>query len=129
MAAWPSVFLARDTRTGAQVALKLVREGTDHEAQEILEAEQRGALLQKQFSAISTRVPQVYESGFGGDYFYVAMEYLEGENLSDAIARGPMPVEQRADDCHRAVPLRRGRAFVRAGRRRSRRCDRCCTAT
>jgi serine/threonine protein kinase len=88
------VFLARDTRTGAQVALKLVREGTDHEAQEILEAEQRGALLQKQFSAISTRVPQVYEYGSGGGYFYVAMEYLEGENLSDAIARGPMPVEQ-----------------------------------
>jgi len=88
------VFLARDTRTGAQVALKLVREGTDHEAQEILEAEQRGALLQKQFSAISTRVPQVYEYGSGGGYFYVAMEYLEGENLSDAIARGAMPVEQ-----------------------------------
>jgi serine/threonine protein kinase len=88
------VFLARDTRTGAQLALKLVREGVDREAQEVLEAEQRGALLQKQFSAISSRVPQVYEYGSGGGYFYVAMEYLDGENLSDAIARGPMPVEQ-----------------------------------
>jgi eukaryotic-like serine/threonine-protein kinase len=88
------VFLARDTRTGAQLALKLVREGMDREAREMLEAEQRGALLQKQFSAISSRVPQVYEYGSDGGYFYVAMEYLEGENLSDAIARGPMPVEQ-----------------------------------
>ena len=60
------VFLARDTRTGAQVALKLVREGTDREAQDVLEAEQRGALLQKQFSAVSSRVPQVYESRLRG---------------------------------------------------------------
>jgi serine/threonine protein kinase len=88
------VFLARDTRTGAHLALKLVREGPGHEDQQILEAEQRGALLQKQFSAVSSRVPQVYEYGSDGGYFYVAMEYLEGENLSDAIARGPMTAEQ-----------------------------------
>ena len=88
------VFLARDTRTGAHLALKLVREGPGHEDREILEAEQRGALLQKQFSAVSSRVPQVYEYGSDGGYFYVAMEYLEGENLSDAIARGPMSAEQ-----------------------------------
>ena len=37
------VFLARDTRTGSQVALKLVREGADRESREILDAEQRGA--------------------------------------------------------------------------------------
>ena len=88
------VFLARDTRTGAHLALKLVREGPGHEDQQILEAEQRGALLQKQFSAVSSRVPQVHEYGSDGGYFYVAMEYLEGENLSDAIARGPMSAEQ-----------------------------------
>jgi serine/threonine protein kinase/tetratricopeptide (TPR) repeat protein len=88
------VFLARDTRTGAHLALKLVREGAGSEDQQILEAEQRGALLQKQFSAVSSRVPQVHEYGSDGGYFYVAMEYLEGENLSDAIARGPMSAEQ-----------------------------------
>ena len=42
----------------------------------------------------SERVPQVYEYGSDGGYFYVAMEYLEGENLSDAIARGPMPADR-----------------------------------
>lgn len=87
------VFLARDTRTGTQLALKLVREGQDREAREILDAEQRGALLQKQFSAVCGRVPQVYDYGSDGGYFYVAMEYLDGENLSDAISQGPMPVE------------------------------------
>jgi eukaryotic-like serine/threonine-protein kinase len=84
------VFLARDSRNGRQVALKLVREGNDREAVDILEAERRGAELQQQFCAVSERVPAVYEHGSDSGYFYVAMEYLEGENLSDAIARGPM---------------------------------------
>ena len=88
------VFLARDSRTGADVALKLVRDGSAHEEREILEAETRGAQLQRQFSSVSSRVPQVYEFGTDGGYFYVAMEYLEGENLSDAIARGPMPMDR-----------------------------------
>jgi hypothetical protein len=74
--------------------LKLVPQGTDREAREILEAEQWGAELQKQFCQISPHVPTVYEHGFESGYFYVAMEYLDGENLSDLISRGPVPVDQ-----------------------------------
>ena len=88
------VFLARDTRTDAEVALKLVPQGTDREAREVLEAEQWGAELQKQFCRISPHVPYVYEHGLESGYFYVAMEYLDGENLSDVISRGPLPVAQ-----------------------------------
>jgi tRNA A-37 threonylcarbamoyl transferase component Bud32 len=89
------VVLAVDTRTGRQVALKLVQHATSGEAREIVEAEQSGAELQRQFSQISQHVPGVYEhlpneSG----YFVVAMEYLDGENLSDLIARGPIPVDR-----------------------------------
>jgi hypothetical protein len=86
-----SVFLARDTRSDALVALKVVHTGTDEEAREILEAEQRGADLQQRFSAESRFVPAVYESGFASDYFYIAMEYIAGEDLSQAIHRGPLP--------------------------------------
>jgi len=86
------VFLARDTRSDSHVALKLVPQGTDREAREILEAEQWGAELQKQFCQISPHVPFVYEHGLESPYFYVAMEYLDGENLSDVISRGPVPV-------------------------------------
>ena len=87
------VVLATDTRTGRNVALKLVPIGLSGEARDILEAEQLGAELQRQFSQISTHVPAVFEhlpneSG----YFLVAMEYLDGENLSDVIARGAVPV-------------------------------------
>jgi len=86
-----SVFLARDTRTDAVVALKVVHLGDDEEAKEILESEQRGAELQKEFSAFTRYVPAVYESGFATDYFYIAMEYIAGEDLSQAIHRGPLP--------------------------------------
>jgi eukaryotic-like serine/threonine-protein kinase len=89
------VVLALDTRTGRNVALKLVQRATDGEAREIFEAEQSGAELQRQFSRISRHVPAVYEhlsNEFG--YFVVAMEFLDGENLSDAIARGTIPPER-----------------------------------
>jgi serine/threonine protein kinase len=88
------VFLAEDTRTGRPVALKLVPEGTDREAREILEAEQWGAELQRQFCAESLHVPAVYDHGVESGYFFVAMEYLDGENLSDVITRGPLEPER-----------------------------------
>ncbi len=65
--------------------------GTDQEAREILESEQRGAELQQRFSALSRFVPKVYDSGFADDHFYIAMEYIAGEDLSQAIHRGRMP--------------------------------------
>ena len=91
------VVLALDTRTGKNVALKLVPVAPGDEARAILQAEQAGAELQRQFSQISRHVPAVYEhlpnqSG----YFLVAMEYLDGENLSDVIARGAVPAERAA---------------------------------
>ena len=49
------VFLARDTRTNTDVALKQVPVGTDREGREIFEAEQWGARLQEQFSTVSVR--------------------------------------------------------------------------
>ena len=89
------VLLATDTRTGRNVALKLVQRATEGEAKEIFEAEESGAELQRQFSLVSRHVPTVYEhlpneSG----YFVVAMEYLDGENLSDVISRGSIPVDR-----------------------------------
>jgi serine/threonine protein kinase len=89
-----SVFLARDTRTERRVALKLVPHGTDHDALEILAAERWGAELQKQLSQVSEHVPTVFEHGDHESGYYVAMEYLDGENLSTEISRGPLPAEQ-----------------------------------
>jgi serine/threonine-protein kinase len=85
------VFLARDTRPGGQiVALKAVREGPDADMRETADAEERGARLQQTLLAGSTYVPKVYDIGRASGYVYVAMEYLDGEDLADLIRRGPI---------------------------------------
>jgi predicted Ser/Thr protein kinase len=86
------VFLATDTETNQRVALRTV---PTYQASDVLAAEARGAELQEQFCRVSGFVPQVFKYGTEADYFYVAMEYLDGENLSQAIRRGPLP-ETRA---------------------------------
>lgn len=85
------VFLARDTRPGNRVvALKIVPEGDDEDARETIAAERRGAELQRQFLAGSEFVPDVYEVGHVPGYLYIAMEYVDGEDLSSIISRGPV---------------------------------------
>ena len=85
-----AVFLAEDTRQARQVALKLVPMGQDREALEILEAERWGARLQSKLADECGLVPRVYEEGDESPYYFIAMEYVHGENLSDVIARGPV---------------------------------------
>ena len=97
-----------------RVALRLVPLGRDREAREILEAERWGAQLQQEFSGVCPLVPRVYEHGELPDYFFVAMEYLDGENLSDVIGRGPDPAGAGRRD--RAGALRLSRGGARASR-------------
>ncbi|MFL6280835.1 MAG: protein kinase domain-containing protein [Vicinamibacterales bacterium] len=85
-----AVFLADDSRHSRQVALKLVPIGQDREAREILDAERWGARLQGQLARACGLVPRVYEEGDEPPYYFIAMEYVHGENLSDVIARGPV---------------------------------------
>src|SRR5688500_7628203 len=76
------VFLATDTETNQRVALKLVSIEADRDGQQVLEAERWGATLQEEFGRESRFVPAVYAHGTYGQYFFIAMEYLEGRNLS-----------------------------------------------
>jgi serine/threonine-protein kinase len=85
------VFLAEDTRDARQVALKLVSMAADREARDILEAERWGTKLQARLADACGLVPRVYDEGDQPPYYFIAMEYVEGENLSDLIARGPVP--------------------------------------
>jgi eukaryotic-like serine/threonine-protein kinase len=81
-----TVFLATDTQLDSEVALKQVPVGSDREARDILEAEEWGAQLQAHFSRMCDAVPKVYDYWKDGDYLYIAMEYLDGRNLSDLVA-------------------------------------------
>lgn len=89
-----TVCLATDQRDGRTVALKLVLLHGDAEARDRLSAERHGADLQRQLSLVSAIVPQVYECFDYEPYFCIAMEYVPGQNLSDAIAGAPMPPDQ-----------------------------------
>jgi serine/threonine protein kinase len=90
------VFVASDTRTGQRVALKLVPLGDDEEARQIVAAEREGVEYQKQLWQVYRQVPEVYEYGSDDSYFYIAMEFLEGHNLSELISRGPLPAARAA---------------------------------
>jgi eukaryotic-like serine/threonine-protein kinase len=91
------VFVANDSRTAQRVALKLVPLGDDHDARQIVEAEREGAEYQKQLWQVYRQVPEVYEYGSDESYFYIAMEFLEGQNLSELISRGALTPERALD--------------------------------
>jgi tetratricopeptide (TPR) repeat protein len=81
-----TVFLAVDTGLESEIALKQVPAGADREAREIVEAEEWGAQLQAHFSGMCDAVPKVLDYWKDGDYLYIAMEYLDGKNLSELVA-------------------------------------------
>jgi serine/threonine protein kinase len=86
------VFLAEDREANRQLALKIVYKGSEPEDQDIIEAERLGAELQKRLSGVDRRVVQVNKYGdLSGDLF-IDMEFIQGEDLSTVIARGPLDV-------------------------------------
>ncbi|MBV9267053.1 MAG: serine/threonine protein kinase [Acidobacteriaceae bacterium] len=79
------VYLARDSETGALAVLKLVEQSRDEFTQLVIEAERRGAVLQKQLHQIDPRILQVYDFGEQQNCFFVAMEYFEGKTVAEIL--------------------------------------------
>ncbi|MEP6714711.1 MAG: serine/threonine-protein kinase [Terriglobia bacterium] len=86
------VFLAYDPVLNRQVGLKLIDAGGDRDSLDVIEAERRGATLQDQLAKreASGRVAQIFDVGEREGYFYIAMDYIEGEDLWELMARGPL---------------------------------------
>jgi serine/threonine protein kinase/tetratricopeptide (TPR) repeat protein len=84
------VYLAHDSVLGHSVALKLIEHAPDNDTCDAIEAERRGSNLQAHLAAIDPRVVRVYESGDVDGFFYVAMEYVDGQDLSELMRRGPL---------------------------------------
>jgi serine/threonine protein kinase len=86
------VFLAYDPVLNRQVGLKLIDAGGDPDSIDVVAAERRGATLQDKLAKreASGRVAQIFDVGDRDGYFYIAMEYIEGEDLSELVARGPL---------------------------------------
>ncbi|HUS04672.1 MAG TPA: serine/threonine-protein kinase [Bryobacteraceae bacterium] len=95
------VFEADDPPNGRRVALKLIDHGSDTDSLQIIEAERLGAELQQRLCALDPRITAVYEFGDLPDYFYIVMEYVEGQDLSELSAQeriGPLFAARIAQD-------------------------------
>lgn len=86
------VYLALDTQLNRQVALKLIEQGNDPERREIVEAERRGAILQSRLCGLDRRVTVIRSYGDLDDFFFIEMEYVEGEDLAEVLRRGPLGI-------------------------------------
>src|ERR1700685_3778598 len=93
------VFLASDPVLNRQVGLKLIDAGGDRDSNDVVAAERRGATLQDQLAKreASGRVAQIFDVGDRDGYFYIAMEYIEGEDLSELVANGPIDPQRAVD--------------------------------
>jgi serine/threonine protein kinase len=79
------VYLAFDTSTNRHTVLKIVEESPDPLTQLILEAERRGAELQKQLHDADARVIEIYDYGHVDGFFFVSMQYIEGRTVAETL--------------------------------------------
>ncbi len=85
------VYLARDTRLGREVAIKVLPEGLagDPERLKRFEKEARSA------SALNhPNIVTIHEIGSEGGVSYIAMERVEGSTLRELLAEGPLPTKK-----------------------------------
>ena len=86
------VWLAEDTDLPRQVAIKFLSANL---------AQDKNAMTRLQREAQATAsvdhpaVVTVYEFGQAGDRPYIVMQRIEGETLSDRMARAPVPIDER----------------------------------
>jgi len=88
------VYLARDTRLGRQVALKLLPAALtkDDERLRRFELEARAA------SALNhPGIVTIYEIGRDGDVPFIATEFVEGQTLRERMQSGSVPLEEALD--------------------------------
>ena len=88
------VYLARDARSGQDVALKILRPHLV-DGGEIVERFEREARLIE--SIRNPYVADIYEVGEEGGIPYIAMEYVRGQTLRELLDDGPLGVRTVCD--------------------------------
>ena len=91
------VYLAFDNNANRHAVLKIVEEAPDPLTQLILDAERRGAAIQRQLHDADSRVIEIYEYGELDGYFFVAMQYIEGRTVAELLKQ-----EKRIDPARAA---------------------------
>ncbi len=77
------VSLVFDPDYNREIALKVIHTGLVDS--DVLEAEKRGAEIQEQLSREVSQIARVYERGQIEDKFYIAMEFVDGDDLSSLL--------------------------------------------
>jgi serine/threonine protein kinase len=90
------VYLAFDPAANRRVVLKLVEQSRDEFTQIVIEAERRGAQIQKQLHEIDPRILEIYDFGESGGCFFVAMEHFEGRDIAQILQAERRLTPQRA---------------------------------
>ncbi len=90
------VYLAIDTVENRRAALKLVKTGGDRASRLIMEAERRGAEIQRAVQMLDARVVEIYDVGDEDGYFFVAMQYVEGRNVAEILRQDHVIEPMRA---------------------------------
>ncbi len=85
------VYRARDTRLGRDVAIKVIpaRLAADPRLRDRLVREARAIS-----SLAHPHICTLFDIGQQDGIEYLVMEFLDGQTLADAIARGPLPLDQ-----------------------------------
>ena len=85
------VYLARDTRLGREVAVKVLPEGLAGDADRLKRFEKEA----RSTSALNhPNIVTIHEIGSEGGVSYIAMERVEGSTLRELLAAGPLPTKK-----------------------------------
>jgi len=79
------VWLARDPQTDVQIALKVLHQGLMSDGHFVKSVQREASLTQK---VDHPNVVKILEIGETAGRMYIAMEYIDGPTLADAIATG-----------------------------------------
>ncbi len=85
------VYRARDTRLDRTVAVKVLPSGVSS-SPEVRQRFEREAKMISQLS--HPHICALYDVGREGDVEYLVMELLEGETLTERLAKGALPLDQ-----------------------------------
>ena len=85
------VYLARDTRLGREVAVKVLPEGLSADPERLKRFEKEA----RSTSALNhPNIVTIHEIGSEGGVWYIAMERVEGSTLRELLAAGPLPTKK-----------------------------------
>jgi eukaryotic-like serine/threonine-protein kinase len=85
------VYKARDTRLDRDVAIKILPEAFAADADRVARFQREAKTL----AALNhPNIAQIFGLEQAGDVRALAMEFVAGEDLSDRIARGPIPLDE-----------------------------------